>query len=113
MSCGQDGGERLRRLEGERVAHLERRGVVELDHRGRDRVGDLAAAVAGVDAPQAGGAVEHLAAVGREVMHALGAGEQARRGLELAVGRERHPPGGQIGVALPHEGRVPAQGRRV
>ncbi len=102
-AVGKDGRERLRRLERERVPHLERRGVIELGHRRRDRLGDFAAAVAGVDAPQAGGAIEHLAAFGGEIMHAFGAGEQARGGLELAVGRERHPPGGQVCVVIPHE----------
>ena len=35
--------------------------------------------------------LEHLAAVARRVIHALGALQQARRGLELAVGGEGHP----------------------
>ena len=109
-AVGEDACQRLRRLERERVTHLERRGVVELDHRGRNRVGDLTAPVAGVDAPQARGAIQHLAAVGREIMHTLGAGEQARRGLELAVGRKRHPPCGQIGVAFPHGGKSASAG---
>src|SRR4029079_18398728 len=45
----------------------------------------------GVDAPQPGRAVEHAAAVVGRVMRALGADDQARRLLILAVRRERHP----------------------
>jgi hypothetical protein len=52
--------------------------------------------VAGVYAPQAGGAVEDLPVVGRPVVHAFGAGEETRRFLELPVCRERHPEGGLL-----------------
>ena len=57
----------------------------------RDRLGDFAPAVTGVHAPQARDAVEHLAAVGGPVVHALGARQQPRIRLELPIGRERHP----------------------
>ena len=50
-------------LEDDRMAHLEGRRVVELGRLLLDRLGDLRAAVAGIDAPQARGAVEDLAAV--------------------------------------------------
>ena len=88
---GRDRGQALGEIERERMAHLERRRVIERHQLALDRGGDLAAAVAGIDAPQAGRAVDHLAAVDGGVMHALGGGEQARLGLELPVGRERHP----------------------
>ncbi len=78
------------------MAHLE--GGREVHDRGLllDRLDDLAAAVPGVDAPQAGGAVQHLAVVVGVVEHALRAGEHARRGLERAVGREGHPEGVEV-----------------
>src|SRR5260370_42626860 len=56
-----------------------------------DRIDDFLAAVAGVYGPQTGDAVEHLAAVLRQIVHVLGGHQQARRRLELAVGREWHP----------------------
>ncbi len=89
----RDGGETLGELEGDRVAHLERGRVVEGRELALDGLGDAPAAVPGIDAPQAGGAVEDGAPVIRRVVHALGRHEQARRRLELAVGRERHPVG--------------------
>ena len=46
------------------MAHLEGRRVVELAHLLGDRLDDLRPAVAGIDAPEAGGAVEDLAPVG-------------------------------------------------
>ena len=75
------------------VAVLEGRRVVELGRHLLDGLDDRLAAVAGVDAEEARGGVDHLGAVGLEVVHALGAGEQARPLLEGAVGRERHPVG--------------------
>ena len=87
----RDLGEALGEIEGERMAHLERRREIQRHQLPLDRSRDLLAAMAGIDAPEAGGAVDHLAAVDGGVMHALGRGEQARRLLELPVGRERHP----------------------
>ncbi|MNT50675.1 hypothetical protein D3C72_1876050 [compost metagenome] len=84
------------KLEGLGVAELEGRGVVEFAGLFADRLGDLRAAVAGIDAPEAGGAVEHLAAVMGRIVHVLGADEEARFLLELAVCRERHPEGAQV-----------------
>ncbi|MCY1444627.1 hypothetical protein D9M71_611080 [compost metagenome] len=73
------------------MAHLEARRVVQLADLSRHRLADLAAAVAGVAAPQPGAAVEDLAAVDAAVVQALGALHQARARLELAVGGEGHP----------------------
>ncbi len=86
-----DLGETLGEIEGQRMAHLERGREIQRHQLALDRGGDLPAAVAGIDAPEARGAVDHLAAVDRGVVHALGRGEQPRRLLELTVGRERHP----------------------
>ena len=83
----------LGELEGDRVAHLERGREVHLRDLALHRLDDLRPAVAGVYAPQARGAVEHLAALWRPVIHALGTGKEARRLLELPVRRERHPEG--------------------
>ena len=82
-----------RQLERLRMRELERRRVVELGRLGADRRDDRIAVVSGIGAPQSGGAVEHRAAVGRVVVHVLGARDQPRRGLERAVGREREPIG--------------------
>ena len=86
-NCGQLFG----CLEGGGMMHLEAGRVI---HGGRlllDRLDDRGAAVAGIDRPQAGDAVEHLAAVMRLVVHVLGRHQQAWRGLELAVGGEGDP----------------------
>ena len=83
-------------LEGFRMRELKRRRVVELGRLALDRRHDRIAVMAGVRAPEAGGAVDQLAPVRREVMHVLGAGDQARPRLEGAVGRERHPIGLEV-----------------
>ena len=58
-----------------------------------DGLDDRLAAVARIHAEQARGGVDHLGAVGLEVVHALGTGEQARALLEGAVGGEGNPVG--------------------
>src|SRR5664279_2053868 len=75
---------------------LERRRVVELGRLALDRRHDRIAVVAGIGAPQPGGAVDQLAAFGCEIVHVLGADDHARACLERPVGRERHP----IGLAI-------------
>ncbi len=87
----RDRREARRQLEHGRMAHLEGRRVVELHQLAVHRLGDLRPGVAGIDAPEAGRAVDHLPAVMAPIVHALGAHEEARRLLELPVGRERHP----------------------
>ncbi len=97
VDAGRHVGDQARRqLEDLGMAHLEGRRVVELFHLVGDRLDDLRAAVAGIDAPQAGGAVQHLVAVAGAVIHALRADQHARRLLELPVGSERHPEGFEI-----------------
>ena len=81
-ALGQQRRELLGELEGRRMAHLERRREVQRRHRLLHRLDDGLAAMAGVDAPQARGAVEDLAALGGVVIHPLGAREQPRRLLE-------------------------------
>ena len=75
----RDLGEPLGEIERQGMAHLERWREVEVHQLALDRGRDLLAAVAGIDAPEARGAVDHLAAVDGGVMHALGRGEQPRR----------------------------------
>ena len=70
-------GDAARQFERLRMAELERRRVIQRLGLLADRRGNLAAAVAGIAAPHAGGGVDDLAAVGGEVMHVLGAGEHA------------------------------------
>ena len=97
VDAGRHVGDQARRqLEALGMADLEGRRVVELADLIGDRLDDLRPAVAGIDAPQAGGAVQHLAAVGGAVIHALRGDQHARRLLELPVGRERHPEGFEI-----------------
>ena len=86
-----DGGKPLGEIEHDGMAHLEGRGEIEIGDLVRDGFADLPAAMAGIAAPEARGAVQDLAAVLGGVMHAAGAGEQARRLLELPVRGERHP----------------------
>ena len=64
---------------------------VELAQLRADRVGDLLAAVAGGDAEQARRRVDDLVAAVVPVVHAFGAHDHLRIGLEVAVRRERHP----------------------
>ena len=56
-------GEPFGKIERQRMAHVERGREIEVGQTALDSGGDLAAAVAGVDAPKTGGAVDHLAAV--------------------------------------------------
>ena len=92
----QQGGMARRQLERLGMAHLEGRRVVHLVELLGDRRLDLLAAVAGIDAPQAGRAVDDLAAFRRPVVHALGLGQHPRVLLELPVRRERHEEGFEI-----------------
>jgi hypothetical protein len=89
----------FRRDRGQAFGHLERQGMTHLEgrrevHR-RDLLlhgsDDAVAAMAGIAAPQAAGAIEDFATIDRGVEHALRGCEQARLRLELSVGRERHP----------------------
>ncbi|MNE13116.1 hypothetical protein D3C80_1059430 [compost metagenome] len=89
--AGQQHAQARRQFERQRMPQLEGRGVVQDLGLALDRLDDGLAGVAGVDAPQAGRAVQHRAAVGGEVVHVPGRGEQARLGLEGAVRREGHP----------------------
>ena len=75
---------------------LERRHVIEFSRLLLDRSNDRRAIMPGVAAPQAGAAIEDLAAVGGHVVHVLSPREYARRGLEGAVRREGHPEGFEV-----------------
>ena len=81
-----------RELEGLGVAELEGGREVELGRLLLDGAHDRLAGVARVGAPQARGAVHHGAALGRVVVHVLGARDHPRALLEGAVRGERHPP---------------------
>ncbi len=94
--AGRERRDAVRELERLRMGELERRRIVELAGLALDRRDDRVAVVAGIAAPQAGGRVDHLAAVGGDVVHVLGARDQARRLLEGPVRRERHPEGFEI-----------------
>jgi len=88
---GQHPRELLRELEGERMSHLERRRVVHDAGLFADGRGDRFAAMAGVHAPEAGGAVEDLSAVSGGIVHVFRGDEHARRALERAVRGKGHP----------------------
>jgi hypothetical protein len=94
--AGQHGREPGGQLEGEGVAHLEGGREIHPADLVAHGLDDLLAAVAGIDAPQAGGAVEDLAVVVGGVVHAFRAHEQARLALELPVVGEGHPEGFEI-----------------
>ena len=70
--------------------------VVELGGLLGDRRHNRIAVVAGIGAPQAGKPVEHGAAIGREIMHALGAGDEPRRAFEGTIGGEGDPKGSRL-----------------
>jgi hypothetical protein len=86
-------GDAAGQLERFGVSEMEGRRVVELGRLLADGGDDRIAIVAGVGAPQAGKPVDHRAAIGREIVHALGAGDQPRGALEGPVGRKRQPKG--------------------
>jgi len=89
----------FRQSEGAGVAHLENGREVELGGLPGDGLHDGLAAVAGIHAPQAGGAVQYRAAAFVRVMHVPGRNQQARRRFERAVGGEGQPVGFEIVVA--------------
>ncbi len=95
-ALGRKIGDAAGELEGLRNAELEWRRIIQRRSLPADGFGDLGAAVARIAAPHAGGAVEYFTAIGGEVMHVLGAGEQPRRLLEGAVGGKRHPVRGKV-----------------
>mmetsp|Transcript_6064 Transcript_6064/g.24216 ORF Transcript_6064/g.24216 Transcript_6064/m.24216 type:complete len:373 (+) Transcript_6064:1199-2317(+) len=99
-----DGCQPFGQLEGLGVGHLEGRRKVQLGRLLLDGLHDAGPVVAGIDAPQAGDAVQHLAALVVAKEHAVGLSQQPRRLLELAVGRERHPVGIQLGNVSAHGG---------
>ena len=84
-------GDHSGELEGARMAQIERRGVVVLQQLFVDGVGNLAPAVPGRYAEQAGRSVQHRAAPVVDQANAVALFHQPRFFLELAVRRERHP----------------------
>ena len=84
-------GHPLRELEALRMRAQERRDEVELGELPVHRFGDFLAAVTGVDAKHTRRGVDELLAAIVPVVHALGPDHHLRVGLEVAVGRERHP----------------------
>ena len=87
----------IRQFEACWMRHLERRREFHGAELLADSLGDFAATVAGIDAPQAGDGIEDLAPIGCPVVHAFGACEQTRLGLELAIRGERHPERFEVG----------------
>src|SRR5499426_3343197 len=83
-------------LESFRVAELESRRIVERCGFLLDRRHDRFAVVAGIGAPEACTAINQLAPVAGDIMHVLGADDQARALLEGPIGRERHPIGFEV-----------------
>jgi hypothetical protein len=86
------------------MGHLEGRAEVHLGGLRLDGLHDARPRMAGVHAPQAGHAVQDLAAAGVPVVHAFGALQQARGLLELPVGGEGHPVGAHVGRRWPPPG---------
>lgn len=101
-----DCGQPLRQHERQRRTHLEGRREIQRAGLFADHGHDALAAVAGIAAPQAGGAVQDLAAIDVAVIHALCRGQQARARLELAIGGEWHPEGIQLRRCLQRIGRI-------
>ncbi len=80
-----------RQLERLGVRKLKCRRIIEFGRLLLDRRHDGIAVVSRIAAPHAGRAVDDRLTLGRVVVHALGAHDQARRLLEGTVRRERHP----------------------
>ena len=84
-------GHSSRELEGARMAAQERRDEVEIGQLLMHGFRDFLATVSGRAAEHAGRRVDQLVAAIVPVVHAFAAHDEARRGLEFAVRRERHP----------------------
>jgi hypothetical protein len=93
QSRRRDRGQALGQLERARMPYLEVRREIERVDLPLHRLGDARVAMPRTDAPQARGAVEHLATIGRAIGNALRSAHQPGRDLELPVRRERHPVG--------------------
>src|SRR6476660_10298806 len=78
------------------MAELESRRIVERRGFLLDRRHDRFAIMAGIGAPEACRAVDQFAPVAGDIVHVLGADDQARALLEGPVGRERHPIGFEV-----------------
>ena len=89
--AGRHGRDRFGGQEGLVVAHAEGGAVVQRVELLLDGLVDRLAVVARAHAPEAGDAVDDLAAVVRGEVHAVGGHEHARVFLEAAVGREGQP----------------------
>jgi len=78
------------------VAELEGGGIVQGLQLPVHRLGDLRAVVPGAAAPQAGQAVQHLAAAVVGEVDAVGGDDDPRIRLELAVAGKGHPVGFEL-----------------
>ena len=109
--AGRHGRDHLGGTEGLVVADAEGGRVVQRVQLGLDGLVDGLAVVARAHAPQAGNAVDDLAAVVRGEVHAVGADEDARVFLESTVGREGQPLVVHAEVVVGH-GRSPGRAQR-
>jgi hypothetical protein len=100
--AGCHGGNHFRRLESLVIAGLEGGGVVQRVQLALDGLVDRLAVVAGAHAPQAGDAVDHLLAVMRGELHAVGAHEHAGVLAEMSVGGEGQPVAVHVEVVVGH-----------
>ena len=99
---GHQRRETLRQLEGQRMTQLKRRREIERCRRFGDGFCNFGAAVAGIAAPQARGAVENPAPVARLIIHPARRDELARMGLVGTVRGEGHPEARQLVVVTLH-----------
>src|SRR4029079_14790552 len=93
---GRQRGDPVGKFEGFWMAELESRGVIKRCCFALDGRDNRLASVTGMGAPQAGRAVEQLAAVAGDVMHVLGADDEPWPFFEGPVCRERHPIGFEV-----------------
>ena len=73
------------------MAHLESRRKIHLADLLADRLGNFPSTVAGIAAPEPGGAIQHLTAFDVGIEHPFRAFQQSRTVLELPVGGKGHP----------------------
>ena len=95
------GREARGQLKGQGVTHVESGCKIHGLKLPRDRITNLNAAVAGIDAPQPGSTIQDPATVIGLVIHARRACQQARRGAKLPIRRKGHPEGGKLGTHSP------------
>lgn len=93
-----NGTQAIGHLKWPRMSHLKCGGKIQCCCLLGDRADNFWTAVAGIDTPQPGGAIENLTAINAPVVHPGCRNKEPRALLELAVGRKGHPEGVEVEI---------------